>query len=141
MPCPSRSFTVAHSKPEPGWMARPTAFRKPHAKRVYPLPSGAKRKIAAARRKIEDIARLPAGDDFRGPSSPKKIGPPAQEMIREIVAPRYSTKHRANGFGIARDVDRGRIRQRIQHESGGAGERRLPACRSGQLAGCIKSAS
>src|SRR5205807_6976627 len=60
--------------------------------------------IAAPGGEIQDIARLPAGDDFRGAFPPQKIRATAEEMVRKIVAARDPAKHRANRLGVPRDV-------------------------------------
>jgi hypothetical protein len=74
--------------------------------RFRQLTLNGKGQIATAGCEIEDIARVPGRDNFRGAASPKKIGATAKEVIREIVTPRDPAKHRAHRIRIARDTCR-----------------------------------
>ena len=99
-----RSFViqgVGHHRPLEAFAARLRQHlrRKIHAGnfRLRQPACEGEGQIAAARREVEETRGTPAFDDGSRAAAPPKIDPAAEQMIRQVVAPRDAVKHPAHG--------------------------------------------
>ena len=59
------------------------------------------RQVTRSRGKIDNVFRIPTGNDLGCAFTPQKIATATQDMVREVVSTRNAAEHGAYRFGIS----------------------------------------